>query len=89
LTSKVFEKFILKRIVEIEEQNMTDLTGQEQHGFKKYKSTVSPCLVIQSTISSMLDDNNYIVSVSFDLTTAFEMSVWDFSSGNSATHWYA
>ena len=44
-TSKVFEKLILKRIMEIQKENEVDLTGEEQHGFKKAKSTASAGLV--------------------------------------------
>ena len=72
-TSKVFEKLILRRIMEIEAENATDLTGQEQHGFKKSKSTASAGLVIQSIISRALDENNYVVMASVDLTAAFDL----------------
>ena len=34
-TSKIFEKLILKRILEIQEQNNIDITRLGQHGFKK------------------------------------------------------
>ena len=37
--SKVFEKLVLKRIMEIEDTNKTDLTGAGQHGFKRNHST--------------------------------------------------
>ena len=35
VVSKVFEKVILKRILEIQESSDVDLTGKNQHGFKK------------------------------------------------------
>jgi hypothetical protein len=35
--SKVFKKFILKRRMEIQELNNVDITGKQQHGFKKGK----------------------------------------------------
>ena len=35
--SKIFEKLILKWIMEIEVENKVDLTGVEQHGFKAKK----------------------------------------------------
>ena len=38
-TSKIFEKLILKRIHEIQVENNIDMTGKNQHGFKKGKST--------------------------------------------------
>jgi hypothetical protein len=34
-TSKVFEKLIMKRLESIAEENNVDLTGEQQHGFKK------------------------------------------------------
>ena len=67
-TSKVFEKLILKRIIEVEKENGVDLTGSEQHGFKKSKSTSTAGLVIQSIISRALDENNYVLMSSVDLT---------------------
>jgi hypothetical protein len=33
--SKIFENLILKRIMEIHDENGTDITGHQQHGFKK------------------------------------------------------
>ena len=50
-TSKVFEKLILKRIMEIQKDNEVDLTGEEQHGLKKSKSTATAGLIIQSILS--------------------------------------
>ena len=40
-TSKIFEKLILQRILEIKDENQCDLTGQNQHGFKKNRSTAT------------------------------------------------
>ena len=37
-TSKFFEKLILKRLQAIETLNNKDLTGKQQHGFKKGKT---------------------------------------------------
>ena len=34
-TSKIFERLILNRILELEFSNKVDLTGKQQHGFKK------------------------------------------------------
>jgi hypothetical protein len=39
--SKLFEKLILKRILEIQKQNNVDITGQSQHGFKKGRGTAT------------------------------------------------
>jgi hypothetical protein len=37
--SKVFEKLILKRILDNQESEGVDLTGKDQHDFKKSSST--------------------------------------------------
>jgi hypothetical protein len=50
-TSKVFEKLILKRLESISEENNVDLTGEQQHGFKKNRSTITAGLTLQSFIS--------------------------------------
>ena len=49
--SKVFEKLILKRLQKIEKENNLDLTGEQQHGFKKNRSTITAGLTLQSIIS--------------------------------------
>jgi hypothetical protein len=40
-TSKIFEKLILKQINYLESINKLDFTGNNQHGFKCNKSTVT------------------------------------------------
>ena len=59
--------------MEVEKENRVDLTGKEQHGFKKGKSTASAGMVIQSIISRALDENNYVLMSSVDLTAAFDL----------------
>ena len=39
--SKIFEKLILKQIHYLESKNKLDLTGKQQHGFKRNKSTAT------------------------------------------------
>ena len=55
--SKIFEKLIMKRINEIEDTNKVDLTGSNQHGFKRNRSTNTAGLAIQSEIARALDMN--------------------------------
>ena len=50
-----------------------DLTGENQHGFKKERSTTSAALQLQSLISRALDENNYYVLSSIDLSSAFDI----------------
>ena len=48
-TSKVFEKLILNQIHYLEKTNKLDLTGKNQHGFKKTKSTATAGALLQYT----------------------------------------
>ena len=43
--SKVFEKLILKQIHYLEKTNCLDLTGKQQHGFKKNPSTATAGII--------------------------------------------
>lgn len=72
-SSKIFEKLILKRILAIEEQNNCDLTGSNQHGFKKGKSTTTLSLTIQSLIARALDEDKFVLMASLDLSSAFDV----------------
>ena len=72
-TSKIFERLILKRIQTLELVNNADLTGKQQHGFKKSKSTTTLALQLQSLIARALDDDNYVLMASLDLSAAFDV----------------
>ena len=71
--SKVFEKLILKQIQYLENRNQIDLTGKQQHGFKKNKSTATAGSLLQSIISHAADDNCYVLMASLDLSAAFDL----------------
>jgi hypothetical protein len=71
--TKVFEKLILLRLEEIEKENGIDLTGYEQHGFKKKRSTITAGLTIQSIIAREMDTDCYVAMSSLDLTAAFDL----------------
>ena len=71
--SKIFEKLILKQIHYLESTNKLDLTGKQQHGFKKNKSTATAGALLQSLISRAADDNCYVVMASLDLSMAFDL----------------
>ena len=50
-TSKIFEKLILKRIIDLQDENSVDLTRKQQHSFKKNKSTtIILCFFICSVL---------------------------------------
>ena len=72
-TSKIFEKLILKRLEEIARENNIDLTGMEQHGFKKDRSTTTAGLTLQSKIAREMDGNGYVAMSSLDLSAAFDL----------------
>ena len=72
-TSKIFEKLILQRLHQIEFENLVDLTNKSQHGFKKNRSTNSASLILQSVLARALDENNYAMMASLDLSAAFDV----------------
>jgi hypothetical protein len=72
-TSKIFEKLILMRILDIQEQNKVDLTRQGQHGFKRNKSTSTLSAELLSMISRSLDDDEFVLVSSLDLSSAFDV----------------
>jgi hypothetical protein len=71
--SKVFEKLIQKRLEQIGEDNNVDITGEQQHGFKKNRSTITAGLTIQSIISREMDEDKFVVMSSLDLSAAFDL----------------
>jgi predicted house-cleaning noncanonical NTP pyrophosphatase (MazG superfamily) len=72
-TSKIFEKLVLKRILEIQDNEGTDLTGDQQHGFKRKRSTSTLSSKLLSEISRALDDDDYVLTTSIDLSSAFDL----------------
>jgi hypothetical protein len=66
-------KGLCKKILEIQDEAMTDLTGKEQYRFKKGKSTLSFGLKLQSLIAKALDKSNYALKASIDLSAAFDL----------------
>ncbi len=73
-TSKLFEKLILKRILEIHEQNNEDITDQSQHGFKKGRGTASTLSAeLQNLIARAMDGDEFVLVASLDLSAAFDL----------------
>ena len=72
-TSKIFEKIILKRIQKLELLNNVDITGQNQHGFKKNKSTSTLGILLQSLVARALDEDKHCIMASVDLSSAFDV----------------
>jgi hypothetical protein len=71
--SKIFEKLIMKRIIEIQNEERIDLTGDGQHGFKRKRSTSTLSIKLLSEISRALDDEDYVLTTSLDLSSAFDL----------------
>ena len=63
----------MEDLIIIAKLNKVDLTGDSQHGFKQERSTVTAAAAIQSMISRALDENNYYVLASLDLSAAFDI----------------
>jgi hypothetical protein len=72
-TSKIFEKLILKRILEIQDNAGVDFTNKNQHGFKRKNSTSTLMAVLQSQIARALEDEDYVIVASLDLSSAFDL----------------
>ena len=68
-----FFLIILQQLLKVAKENNVDLTGESQHGFKQERSTVTAAAEIQSTISRALDDNNYYILASLDLSATFDL----------------
>ena len=58
-TSKIFEKLVLNRLMQIQISNDIDLTHKSQHGFKKKHSTNTAGLLLQSILARALDDGKH------------------------------
>ncbi len=66
--SKIFERLILLRLLEIEKQKGVDMSGEMQHGFKKNKSTTTAALTLQNVIAKATNEDCYVAVASMDLT---------------------
>ena len=71
--TKIFEKIMLKRMLHIGTQNNVDIMGASQHGFKANRSTITCGLALQSKIARLLDNDNYVIMASLDLSAAFDV----------------
>ena len=71
--SKAFEKRLLQDLQKRESLNNVDLTHINQHGFKKQRSTITAAMSIQSKLAQLLEDNNYAIMASLDLSAAFDV----------------
>jgi hypothetical protein len=52
---------------------LADLTGTNQHGFKRGKSTSTLSVELQSVIWTALDENEYLLMASSKISSAFDV----------------
>jgi hypothetical protein len=72
-TSKIFEKLILRRILQIQDDNNCDITGRNQIGFKHKRSMSTLALHLQSIIGRALDEDQFVLVASLHLSAAFDI----------------
>jgi len=72
-SSKIFERLVLSRILDIEKEARVDIFGKTQHGFRRGRSTVTAAIELQANIAESLDDNCYVAVASLDLSAAFDV----------------
>ena len=71
--TKVYAQLIIDRLRDIESKTKCDLTGESQHGFKQKRSTTTAGMTIQSILTRALDQDNYALMSSIDLSAAFDV----------------
>ena len=64
---------ITSTIQEIEEEENVDITGENQHGFKRKRSTTTAGLAIQSALARALDLGEFALMANLDLSSAFDV----------------
>ena len=72
-STKIFEKLILKRIMQIQTDNNVDITRANQHGFKRKRSTLTAGLELQSILARAVNNGQYALMCSLDLSAAFDL----------------
>ena len=72
-SSKIFERLILNRINDLQTENECDLTGLNEHDFKHKRSTATLSIELQSMIARALDNDEFALIASLDLSAAFDV----------------
>ncbi len=68
----------MRRILEIQDEaGVVDLTGTQQHGFRRKCSTATLSTMLQSQIARALGNEEYLILVSSDLSSAFDLVTTD------------
>ena len=71
--TKVYKQLIINRLKEIKAINSCELSGKSQHGFKQKRSTATWELTLQSILSRALNQGDYAIMASIDLSAAFDV----------------
>jgi hypothetical protein len=67
--SKLFEKLVLAKL----DSYYPNIEGQNQHGFRQKRSTVTALLELQHEIASALDKKKIVSTYSIDMSAAFDL----------------
>ena len=59
--------------MKLKKYNKVDLTGANQHGFKRNHSMMTAGLSIQSALARALDQSHFALMASLDLSSAFDL----------------
>ena len=71
--TKVYEQLIKDGLRDIESKTKCDLMGESRHGFKQKRSTTTAGMTIQSILTRALDQDNYALMSSIDLSAVFDV----------------
>lgn len=67
--AKLYERCILRKLDQIGD----DTVGENQHGFRKSRSTTTAALSIQSIIADSMDRRKFVIMYSIDMSAAFDL----------------
>ena len=68
--NKIFERILRKQIVQHLEEN--GLINETQHGFRTGRSTITQLLNYYDSITTMLEDGNFVDAIYLDFAKAFD-----------------
>ena len=60
-------------LIYLDRYSFVVFNGKQQHGYKKNKGTLTLGLQLQSLTARALDDSNYVLMASLDLSAAFDV----------------
>jgi hypothetical protein len=63
----------LRKSLEIQEANASDVTGNKKHGLKKGHSSTTLSIKVYSLIAKALDEDKFVLVLSLDLSSVFDV----------------